>query len=223
MALGDEIAVSKLDGLVARTRVTRLFVFDGLERAEVEQAAAGDIICLAGIDDITIGETITAPDDPRLFPPMHVDEPTVSMIFGVNTSPLAGQDGQYVTSRKLRERLERELVSNVSIRVQDTDSADQLQVIGRGELQLSILIEMMRREGYELQVGRPQIVTRERGGRVEEPFEELVIDVAEDYQGAVIEKLSARRAKMTRMVNHGSGRIRLEFLIPTRGVIGFRS
>ena len=141
----------------------------------------------------------------------------------MNTSPLAGQDGQYVTSRKLRERLERELVSNVSIRVQDTDSADQLQVIGRGELQLSILIEMMRREGYELQVGRPQIVTRERGGRVEEPFEELVIDVAEDYQGAVIEKLGARRAKMTRMVNHGSGRIRLEFLIPTRGVIGFRS
>lgn len=223
VALGDEIAVSKLDGSVTQTRVTKLYVFDGLERAEVEQAAAGDIICLAGIDDITIGETITAPDDPQPIAPMQVDEPTVSMVFGVNTSPMSGQDGQYVTSRKLRERLERELESNVSIRVEDTDSPDQFQVIGRGELQLSILIEMMRREGYELQVGRPQIVTRERDGRTEEPVEELVIDVAEDYQGIVIEQLSARRATLTRMVNHGSGRVRLEFLIPTRGIIGFRS
>ena len=223
VALGDEIAVSKLDGSVAQTRVTKLYVFDGLERAEVEEAAAGDIICLAGIDDITIGETITAPDDPQPIAPMQVDEPTVSMVFGVNTSPMAGRDGQHVTSRKLRERLERELESNVSIRVEDTDSPDQLQVIGRGELQLSILIEMMRREGYELQVGRPQIVTRERDGRTEEPVEELVIDVAEDYQGIVIEQLSARRATLTRMVNHGSGRVRLEFLIPTRGIIGFRS
>ena len=223
VALGDEIAVSKLDGSVAQTRVTKLYVFDGLERAEVEKAAAGDIVCLAGIDDITIGETITAPDDPQPIAPMQVDEPTVSMIFGVNTSPMSGQDGQYVTSRKLRERLERELVSNVSIRVEDTESPDQFQVIGRGELQLSILIEMMRREGYELQVGRPRIVTRERNGRTEEPVEELVIDVAEDYQGIVIEQLSARRATLTRMVNHGSGRVRLEFLIPTRGIIGFRS
>ena len=223
VALGDEIAVSKLDGSVAQTRVTKLYVFDGLERAEVKEAAAGDIICLAGIDDITIGETITAPDDPQPIAPMQVDEPTVSMVFGVNTSPMAGRDGQYVTSRKLRERLERELVSNVSIRVEDTDSPDQFQVIGRGELQLSILIEMMRREGYELQVGRPQIVTRERDGRIEEPVEELVIDVAEDYQGVVIEQLSARRATLNRMSNHGSGRVRLEFLIPTRGIIGFRS
>ncbi|MXY37098.1 MAG: translational GTPase TypA [Dehalococcoidia bacterium] len=223
VALGDEIAVSKLDGSVAQTRVTKLYVFDGLERAEVEQAAAGDIVCLAGIDDITIGETITAPGDPQPIAPMQVDEPTVSMIFGVNTSPMAGRDGQYVTSRKLRERLERELVSNVSIRVEDTDLPDQFQVIGRGELQLSILIEMMRREGYELQVGRPQIVTRERDGRIEEPVEELVIDVAEDYQGVVIEQLSARRATLNRMANHGSGRVRLEFLIPTRGIIGFRS
>ena len=223
VALGDEIAVSRLDGAVTETRVAKLYVFDGLERSEVEEAAAGDIICLAGIDDITIGETITAPDDPQPIAPMQVDEPTVSMIFGVNTSPMAGQDGQYVTSRKLRERLERELESNVSIRVEDTESPDQFQVIGRGELQLSILIEMMRREGYELQVGRPQIVTRERDGRTEEPVEELVIDVAEDYQGIVIEQLSARRATLTRMVNHGSGRVRLEFLIPTRGIIGFRS
>ena len=223
VATGDAIAVSKLDGAVERTRVTKLYVFNGLERMEVAQAAAGDVICLAGIDDITIGETITSPDDPRPIPPMHVDEPTVSMVFGVNTSPMAGRDGQYVTSRNLRDRLARELVGNVSIRVEDTDSPEQVQVIGRGELQLSILIEMMRREGYELQVSRPRIVTRKRNGRTEEPVEELVIDAAEDYQGVVIAQLGNRRATMTRMVNHGSGRVRLEFRIPTRGLIGFRS
>ena len=223
VATGDTIAVSKLDGAVERTRVTKLYVFNGLERMEVAQAAAGDVICLAGIDDITIGETITSPDDPRPIPPMHVDEPTVSMVFGVNTSPMSGRDGQYVTSRNLRDRLDRELVGNVSIRVEDTDSPEQVQVIGRGELQLSILIEMMRREGYELQVSRPRIVTRKKKGRTEEPVEELVIDVAEDYQGVVIAQLGNRKATMTRMVNHGSGRIRLEFRIPTRGLIGFRS
>ena len=223
VATGDAIAVSKLGGVVETTRVTKLYVFNGLERMEVAQAAAGDVICLAGIDDITIGETITAPDDPRPIPPMHVDEPTVSMVFGVNTSPMAGRDGRYVTSRNLRDRLARELVGNVSIRVADTDSPEQVQVIGRGELQLSILIEMMRREGYELQVSRPRIVTRRRNGRIEEPVEELVIDVAEDYQGVVIAQLGNRKATMTRMVNHGSGRVRLEFRIPTRGLIGFRS
>ena len=223
VATGDAIAVSKLDGAVERTRVTKLYVFSGLERMEVAQAAAGDVICLAGIDDITIGETITSPDDPRPIPPMHVDEPTVSMVFGVNTSPMAGRDGRYVTSRNLRDRLARELVGNVSIRVEDTDSPEQVQVIGRGELQLSILIEMMRREGYELQVSRPRIVTRKRKGRTEEPVEELVIDVADDYQGVVIAQLGNRKATMTRMVNHGSGRVRLEFRIPTRGLIGFRS
>ena len=223
VATGDAIAVSKLGGAVETTRVTKLYVFNGLERMEVARAAAGDVICLAGIDDITIGETITSPDDPRPIPPMHVDEPTVSMVFGVNTSPMAGRDGRYVTSRNLRDRLARELVGNVSIRVADTDSPEQVQVIGRGELQLSILIEMMRREGYELQVSRPRIVTRKRNGRTEEPVEELVIDVAEDYQGVVIAQLGNRKATMTRMVNHGSGRVRLEFRIPTRGLIGFRS
>ena len=223
VAIGDQIAVSKLDGSVERTRVTKLYLFDGLQRMEVDTAAAGDIICLAGIDDITIGETITDPDDPRPIPPQHVDEPTVSMIFGINTSPMAGRDGRYVTSRNLRERLARELVGNVSIRVEDTDSPEQMKVIGRGELQLSILVEMMRREGYELQVSRPEIVTRQTGGRTEEPVEELVVDVAEDYQGVVIAQLGTRRASMTKMVNHGSGRIRLEFRIPTRGLIGFRS
>ena len=223
VALGDEIAVSKLDGTVDRTKVTKLYLFDGLQRVEVGSAAAGDIICLAGIDDITIGETIIDPQDPRPIPPLHVDEPTVSMIMGVNTSPMAGRDGQYVTSRNLRDRLARELVGNVSIRVEDTESPEQVRVIGRGELQLSILVEMMRRESYELQVSRPQIVTRRTAGRVEEPVEELVVDVAEDYQGVVIAQLGTRRATMTKMVNHGSGRVRLEFRIPTRGLIGFRS
>ncbi len=223
VALGDEIAVSKLDGAVDRTRVTKLYLFDGLQRVEIASAAAGDIICLAGIDDITIGETITDPRDPRPISPLRVDEPTVSMVVGVNTSPMAGRDGQYVTSRNLRDRLARELVGNVSLRVEDTESPEQVQVVGRGELQLSILVEMMRREGFELQLARPQIVTRRNAGRVEEPVEELVIDVAEDYQGVVIAQLGTRRATMTKMVNHGSGRVRLEFRIPTRGLIGFRS
>ena len=223
VALGDEIAVSKLDGRVERTRVTKLCLFDGLRQVEAASAAAGDIVCLAGIDDITIGETITDPRDPRPVPPVHVDEPTVSMVMGVNTAPTAGRDGQYVTSRNLRDRLARELVGNVALRVEDTESPEQVQVVGRGELQLSILVEMMRREGYELQVARPQIVTRRAAGRVEEPVEELLIDVAEDYQGVVIAQLGTRRATMTKMVNHGSGRVRLEFRIPTRGLIGFRS
>ena len=221
--LGDMVAVCKLDGRAQPTKVTKLFAFDGLKRVEIDQASAGDIVCLAGIDDITIGETITDPEDRRPIPPIHVDEPTVSMIFGVNTSPMAGRDGQYVTSRNLRDRLARELLGNVSIRVEDTDSPDQLKVIGRGELQLSILIEMMRREGYELQVSRPEIVTREVDGLTMEPIEELVIDVAEEFQGVVIAQLGTRRATMTKMVNHGSGRVRLEFRIPTRGLIGFRS
>ncbi len=221
--IGDTVAVCKLDGRREETRVTKLFAFDGLKRGEIDEAAAGDIICLAGLDDITIGETITDPEERRPFPPIHVDEPTVSMIFGVNTSPRAGRDGEYVTSRNLRDRLARELVGNVSIRVEDTDSRDQVRVVGRGELQLSILVEMMRREGFELQVSRPEIVTRQVDGRTLEPVEELVIDVAEQFQGVVIAQLGTRRATMTKMVNHGSGRVRLDFRLPTRGLIGFRS
>ena len=223
VALGDAVAVSKLDGSIEATKVTKLYTFDGLHRVEVQAAAAGDVICLAGIDNITIGETITDLEDPKPIPPLHVDEPTVSMIFGINTSPMAGRDGKYVTSRNLRDRLARELIGNVSIRVQDTKFAEQMRVVGRGELQLSILIEMMRREGYEIQVSRPQIVTREIDGRTEEPVEHLVVDVAEDYQGVVIAQLGTRRATMMKLINHGSGRIRLEFRIPTRGLIGFRS
>ena len=221
--LNDAVSVMKLDGSAQNTKVTKLFSFDGLKRIEVAQAAAGDIICLAGIEDITIGESICDPEDRQAIPPIAIDEPTVSMIFGVNTSPLAGRDGQYVTSRNIRDRLEKELLGNVSLRVEDTDSPEQMRVIGRGELQLSILIEMMRREGFELQVSRPDIVTKDVSGVRMEPVEDLVIDVPEDFQGVVMAMAGGRRGVPTRMVNHGSGRVRLEFRIPTRGLIGFRS
>jgi GTP-binding protein len=223
VTIGDTVAVSKLTGVLQLTKVTKLYAFDGLKRIEIQTAAAGDIVCLAGIADITIGETITDAERPNPLPLLAIDEPTVSMVFGVNTSPMAGRDGQFVTSRQVRDRLTKELLGNVSIRVEDTDSPEQIKVIGRGELQLSILIEMMRREGYELQVSRPEIVTKEEGGQVVEPVEELIIDVPEDYQGVVIAQLGGRRGTMTKMINHGSGRVRMEFLIPTRGLIGFRS
>jgi GTP-binding protein len=221
--LNGPVSVLKLGGTIEQTKITKLFAFDGLKRVEIDQAAAGDIVCLAGIEGITIGETISDPENHVRIPPIAVDEPTVSMIFGVNTSPMAGRDGQYVTSRNLRDRLDRELLGNVSLRVEDTDSPEQMKVIGRGELQLSILIEMMRREGYEVQVSRPDIVTKEIDGVRVEPVEELIIDVPEDYQGVVIAQTGTRRGVMTKMVNHGSGRVRLEFRIPSRGLIGFRS
>jgi GTP-binding protein len=221
--INDSIAVAKLDGSLQQTKVTKLFAFEGLKRVDISEATAGDIVCLAGVADITIGETVTDPATPMPIPPIAVDEPTVSMIFGVNTSPLAGRDGQFVTSRNLRDRLNRELVGNVSIRIEDTSSPELIKVIGRGELQLAILIEMMRREGYEIQVSRPEIVTKETAqGRVE-PVEEVVIDVPEDFQGVVIAQMGTRRGTPTRMVNNGSGRVRLEFRIPSRGLIGFRS
>ena len=221
--LNDLVAVVKLDGAVQEIKVTKLFAFDGLQRVEIDRAAAGDIVCLAGIDDITIGETIASPEHRIAIPPVAIDEPTVSMIFGVNTSPTAGRDGQYVTSRNIRDRLARELLGNVSIRVEDTDTPEQMKVIGRGELQLSILIEMMRREGFEIQVSRPDIVTKEIDGVKMEPVEDLVIDVPEDFQGVVIAQAGMRRGVLSKMVNHGSGRVRLEFRIPVRGLIGFRS
>jgi GTP-binding protein len=221
--LNDAVTVMKLDGTQQQTRVTKLFTFDGLKRIETESAAAGDIVALAGIEDITIGETIADPQNPIAIPHIAVDEPTVSMIFGVNTSPMAGRDGQYVTSRNLRDRLQRELLGNVSLRVEDTDTPEQMRVVGRGELQLSILIEMMRREGYEVQVSRPEIVTKDIDGVRMEPVEDLVIDVPEDFQGVVIAMAGNRRGVMTKMSNHGSGRVRLDFRIPTRGLIGFRS
>jgi GTP-binding protein len=221
--IGDPVAVCKLDQAVQETHVTKLYAFEGLKRVDIDQAAAGDIVCLAGIEDITIGETIADAEHRIPIPPIAIDEPTVSMIFGVNTSPMAGRDGQYVTSRQLRDRLDRELLGNVSIRLEPTDSPEQVKVVGRGELQLSILIEMMRREGYELQVSRPDIVTKPIDGVIVEPVEELVIDVPEDHQGVVIAQVGERKGVMTKMVNNGSGRVRLEFRIPARGLIGFRS
>jgi GTP-binding protein len=221
--IGDQVAVCKLDGRVQPTKVTKLFAFEGLRRVDIDEAAAGDIVCLAGIEDITIGETIADAENPVAMPVIAVDEPTVSMIFGVNTSPMSGRDGQFVTSRQIKDRLDRELLGNVSIRVEPTDTPEQMKVLGRGELQLSILIEMMRREGYELQVSRPDIVTKDVKGQIVEPIEDLVVDVAEEFQGLVIAQVGTRRGTMTRMVNHGSGRVRLEFRIPARGLIGFRS
>ena len=221
--VGDPVAVCKLDARVQETRVTKLYAFDGLKRVEIQEAAAGDIVCLAGIEDITIGETIADVEHRMAIPPTAIDEPTVSMIFGVSTSPMAGREGQYVTSRQIKDRLDRELLGNVAIRVEPTDAPEQMKVIGRGELQLSILIEMMRREGFELQVSRPDIVTKTLDGAIVEPVEELVIDVPEDHQGVVIAQVGERRGVMTKMVNNGSGRVRLEFRIPARGLIGFRS
>ena len=221
--IGDPVAVCKLDGTFTETKITKLFAFEGLKRVDINDAAAGDIVCLAGLEDITIGETIADIEHRKAMPVIAVDEPTVSMIFGVNTSPMSGRDGQFVTSRQIKDRLDRELLGNVSIRVEPTDTPEQMKVLGRGELQLSILIEMMRREGYELQVSRPDIVTKEVKGQIVEPVEELVIDVAEEFQGVVIAQVGTRRGTMTKMVNHGSGRVRLEFRIPARGLIGFRS
>ena len=221
--IGDQVVICKLDSAMQPTKVTKLYSFDGLKRIDIQEAAAGDIVCLAGIEDITIGETIADAEQPTAIPPIAIDEPTVSMIFGINTSPMAGREGQYVTSRQLKERLDRELLGNVSIRLEPTDSPEQVKVVGRGELQLSILIEMMRREGFELQVSRPDIVTKTVKGVVVEPVEELIIDVPEDHQGVVIAQVGERKGTMTKMVNNGSGRVRLEFRIPARGMIGFRS
>jgi GTP-binding protein len=221
--IGDEIAICTPASEARKAKVTKLYSFDGLKRVDIDNAAAGDIVCLAGISDITIGETVTEFERQMPVQMIAVDEPTVSMIFGVNTSPMAGREGQYVTSRQVRDRLERELIGNVSIRLENTDSPETVKVVGRGELQLSILIEMMRREGFELQVSRPEIVTKEVNGRRVEPVEDLVIDVQEDYQGVVIAMAGGRKGTMTKMVNHGSGRVRMEFRIPARGLIGFRS
>jgi GTP-binding protein len=221
--IGDPVTVCKLDQNVQETKVTKLYAFDGLKRIDIQEAAAGDIVCLAGIEDITIGETIADIEHRVAIPPIAIDEPTVSMIFGINTSPMAGREGQYVTSRQLKDRLDRELLGNVSIRIEGTDTPEQVKVVGRGELQLSILIEMMRREGFELQVSRPDIVTKPLNGQIVEPVEELIIDVPEDHQGIVIAQVGERKGVMTKMVNNGSGRVRLEFRIPARGLIGFRS
>jgi GTP-binding protein len=219
---GDEVAICKLDGSIQKTRITKLYSFEGLKRVDETVGLPGDIMAIAGVEGITIGETITSPETPKPMQKIQIDEPTIGMMFTINTSPFVGREGQYVTSRNLKERLDKELLTNVSIRVEQI-SPETFQVMGRGELQLAIIIEMMRREGYELMVGKPEILTRTVEGKVQEPLELLVIDCPEAFIGVVMEKLGSRKGKMTKMVNHGSGRVRLEFNIPSRGLIGLRS
>jgi GTP-binding protein len=223
VAVGDQVTVCDVEGRLTKTKITQLYVFEGLKQQQVERAGVGEIIALAGIEGIQIGDTITSATDPRPLPRIKVDEPTISMIFSVNNSPFAGKEGQFVTSRQIRERLDKELLKNVAIRVEDTDSPDSFKVSGRGELQLSILIEQMRREGYELQVSRPQVVTRRINDVLHEPIELAVIDVPDQFIGVVTEAMGRRKGQMTKMINHGHGRVRMEFEIPSRGLIGFRS
>ncbi|HEU4508475.1 MAG TPA: translational GTPase TypA [Pyrinomonadaceae bacterium] len=221
--IGDQIAVVKPDRSMQKTRVSQLYVFEGLKREPVEKAGFGEIVALAGIENINIGDTITSIENPQPLPAIAVDEPTIAMIFGVNNSPFAGKEGRFVTSRQLKERLDKEILGNVAIRVEDTESPDQFKVSGRGELQLAILIEMMRREGYELQVSKPEAITRKVEGKLLEPIEAVVIDCPDEFIGVITEALGRRKGQMTKMINHGTGRVRLEFEAPSRGLIGFRN
>ncbi|HKN37349.1 MAG TPA: translational GTPase TypA [Terriglobales bacterium] len=220
---GEEVGIAKLDGSVQKTRITKLFSFSGLKRTDITETELGDIVAVAGVEGITIGETITSAENPAPLPNVAIDEPTIAMLFTVNTSPFSGREGTYVTSRHLRERLDKELLTNVSIRVEETGSTDSLKVMGRGELQLSILIEMMRREGYELAVGKPEIVTKRIDGKLMEPVEKLTTDVPEEFVGVVMEQLGTRKAEVVNLHNHGYGRVRMDFRVPSRGLIGLRS
>jgi len=220
--VGENVAMAKADGELSKTKVSLLYIFEGLERIATEEASAGEIIDLAGLEGINIGDTITDVENPKPLPRIKVDEPTISMVFSVNTSPFSGKDGAYVTSRKIRERLEKELLYNVAIKV-DLTETDSFKVMGRGELQLAILIEMMRREGYELSVAMPETITKTIQDVLHEPMEQLVIDIPEEYIGVVTQQIGMRRGKMQKMQNNGFGRVRLEFRIPSRGLIGFRS
>jgi GTP-binding protein len=221
---GDDVAIVKLDGAVQKTRITKLYGFEGLERTDIERAVAGEIVAIAGVEGITIGETVTSVETPRTLLHVPVDEPTISMIFTVNTSPFSGREGSYVTSRNLRERLQKELLTNVALKVEETESPDSFKVMGRGELQLAILIETMRREGYELAVGKPEIITHQVGEKVQEPMEQLVVDCPAEFVGVLMQKLGARKGINTKMAGQGrpGARVRLEFLIPSRGLIGMR-
>jgi GTP-binding protein len=220
---GQVVAWCRADGPVQRAQVAQLFVTEALDRVEAEQAGPGEIIAVAGIPKITIGETLADPNDPRPLPVITVDEPSLSITVGINTSPLAGRSGSKLTARQLRARLDQELVGNVSLRILDTERPDAWEVQGRGELQLAVLVEIMRRDGYELSVGQPQVVTRAIEGRVHEPVERVSIDVPEDYVGVVTQLLALRKGTLEQMVNHGTGRVRMDYLVPARGLIGFRS
>ncbi len=220
---GTDVGISKLDGKLTSTRITKLYTFRGLERDEAETVVAGDLVAIAGVEGIQIGESIVDLNNPMPLEPLLIDEPTLAMIFTVNSSPLSGKEGNYLTSRDLRDRLQKELLTNVSIRVEDTDTPESFRVLGRGELQLAILIETMRREGFELMVGKPEIVVRTEGGKKLEPLERLVIDVPENFIGIILETTGTRRGEMLKMSNHNSGRVRMDFKIPSRGLIGLRS
>jgi len=219
----SQIVVVNSEGTVRKGRVLQVMGYLGLERVDVESAEAGDIVCVTGIEGLNISDTLCDPATPEPLPPLSVDEPTVSMTFQVNDSPFAGKEGKYVTTRNIKERLERELIHNVALRVEPGETPDKFKVSGRGELHLSVLIESMRREGFELGVSRPEVIRKEVDGVMQEPYEQLVIDCEESHQGAVMEELGLRRGELENMVPDGKGRIRLEFIIPARGLIGFRS
>jgi GTP-binding protein len=220
---GQPIAWCRADGSVERAAVSELYVTEALERVEATEAGPGEIIAVAGLAEVTIGETLADPEDPRPLPVITVDEPSLSVTVGINTSPLSGTEGEKLTARQIKDRLDQELVGNVSIRVRETERPDAWEVEGRGELQLVVLLEMMRREGYELTAGQPQVLTREVDGRLHEPVERLSVDVPEDYVGVVTQALAVRKGRMEQMVNHSTGWVRLEYLVPARGLIGFRT
>ena len=220
---GQRVALCRRDGSVETARITKMLAHTGLEYTEIASAGPGDICSIAGLLDVTVGETIASVDDPRPLPVLEIDEPTLRMTFGVNTSPMSGREGRYVTSRHLKARLEREILGNVSIRLVDTGSPDRTEVRGRGELQLAILIESMRREGYEMEVSKPEVITKTVDGKLFEPMEDLVLDMPDTFVGVVTQSLALRKGRMTNLTNHGSGWVRMEFMIPARGLIGFRS
>jgi GTP-binding protein len=223
MRTGQEYNVARVDGTFSKHKITKLFSFSGLKRTDIEETQVGDIVAIAGIPGITIGESFCDVENPQPLPRITIDEPTIAIQFNVNNGPFAGREGKFVTSRNLRDRLDKELLTNVSLKMQDTGSPDTFKVLGRGELQLAILIEMMRREGFEMMVSRPEIVTKRIDGELMEPVEQLMIDIPENFVGTVIERLGPRKGEMTKMTNHGSGRVRMEFRIPSRGLIGLRS
>ena len=220
---GQQVAWCRHDGSVQNVKLTELLMTEALDRVPAEQAGPGDIVAIAGIPEITIGETLSDPNDPKPLPLIHVDEPSISMTIGINTSPLAGQSGKQLTARLVKARLDQELIGNVSIRVKPTDRPDTWEVQGRGELQLAVLVEMMRREGFELTVGKPQVMTRVVDGKVHEPIERLTIDAPDEFVGVITQLMGLRRGRMEQMVNHGTGWVRMEFLVPARGLIGFRT
>jgi len=220
---GDMVSWCRADGAIEKVKITELYVTEGLERVDADEVRPGEIIAIAGLPEVTIGETLSDPDDPRPLPVSRFDDPSLSMTIGINTSPLAGQDGSKMTARQVKTRLDQELVGNVSIKVLPTERPDAWEVQGRGELQLAVLVEMMRREGFELTVGKPQVVTKEIGGKLHEPVEHLTIDVPEDFLGVVTQLLALRKGRLEQMVNHGTGWVRMEYRVPARGLIGFRT